>query len=177
MNWEAIGAMAEVVGVIAIFVSLVYLAVQIRQSTHQASLALKANELAAFERNIDSGNRVRELLILNPDLLELLSRGYVNYRQLDTPEKVRFGLLMRNMFSEMQGAFIRQQSLSHDPVSFKGSTAIIDSMVAHGGVREWLKRKEADWRPEFTEFVASRTAIAAEKESEAATAAALGDRQ
>ena len=60
MNWDAVGAIAEVIGAIAIFVSLVYLAVQIRQSTQQAARALKANELAAFERNIESGNRIRE---------------------------------------------------------------------------------------------------------------------
>ncbi len=35
MDWDAIGALAEVVGVIAVVVSLVYLAVQVRQNTAQ----------------------------------------------------------------------------------------------------------------------------------------------
>ena len=49
MNWEALGAISEAVGVIAIFVSLVYVAMQIRQNTQQVSRSIEANQLAAFE--------------------------------------------------------------------------------------------------------------------------------
>ena len=72
MNWEAVGAIAEAIGVIAILVSLVYLAVQIRQSTEQFTRGVEATELAAFERNIESGNHLREILILHPELAELM---------------------------------------------------------------------------------------------------------
>ena len=34
MNWEAIGAIGEVLGAAAVVVTLGYLAVQIRQNTH-----------------------------------------------------------------------------------------------------------------------------------------------
>ena len=37
MNWEAIGVIAEVVGAVAVVVSLVYLAVQIRHQSRQAA--------------------------------------------------------------------------------------------------------------------------------------------
>ena len=162
MNWDAVGAIAEVIGAIAIFVSLVYLAVQIRQSTQQAARALKANELAAFERNIESGNRIRELLILNPDLSDLLIKGYASYKKLDPAEKVRFGLLLRNIFSEMQGAYVRQQTINHDPDNFQASARLIDDMVENNGVREWLSRNEPDWRPDFREFVYQRLAAVKE---------------
>ena len=33
MNWEAIGAVGEILGAIAVLLSLAYLAVQIRQNT------------------------------------------------------------------------------------------------------------------------------------------------
>ena len=35
MDWEAVGAIAEVIGVVAVVVSLVYLAIQVRQNTAQ----------------------------------------------------------------------------------------------------------------------------------------------
>ena len=37
MNWDAIGAIAEILGASAVFLSLIYLATQIRSSTNQAS--------------------------------------------------------------------------------------------------------------------------------------------
>jgi hypothetical protein len=36
MNWDAIGAVGEILGAIAVFVSLLYLAIQIRSTTNQS---------------------------------------------------------------------------------------------------------------------------------------------
>ena len=121
MNWEAVGAIAEAIGVIAILVSLVYVAAQIRQSTLQISRSVEATQLAAFESNIESGNRMRELLILHPELAQLLLKGLDSYTELEESEKFRFGLLLRNIFSAMHGAYIRQLSVDHDPLGFEGS--------------------------------------------------------
>jgi hypothetical protein len=156
MNWEAVGAISEAIGVVAILISLVYLAVQIRQSTRELSRGLEANQLAAFERNIESGNRIRELLILHPDLLELLAEGYVSYAKLDMPAKLRFGMLVRNILSSMQGAYIRHLSLEHDPDEFAGSIRVLDEILQYRGVREWLETNDPDWRVEFQELVDQR---------------------
>jgi hypothetical protein len=174
MNWEAVGAIAEVVGVIAIFVSLVYVAVQIRQNTQQAARSVEANELAAFERNIESGNRIRELLILHPEITELLIKGSASYRDLDSAEKVRFGFLLRNIFSGIQGAYVRQLTIEHDPLGFDSSALVVDDLVRHPGVREWLDKNEPDWRPEFSEFVRQRAASFAERDSEIPAAICCG---
>ena len=44
MNWEAIGAISEMIGALAVVVSLIYLAFQIRQNTNQ----LEHNERASI---------------------------------------------------------------------------------------------------------------------------------
>lgn len=169
MNWEAVGAIAEAFGAIAIFVSLVYVAVQIRQNTQQFSRSIEANQLAAFERNIESGNRIRELLILNPDLTELLLSGFKSYEDLSGPEKFRFGMLLRNIFSEMQGAYVRQLSVEHDPLEFEGSARVIDELLVNRGAREWLEANEPDWRPVFKEFVDQRLAAVTQRIDEPLT--------
>jgi hypothetical protein len=40
VNWEAIGAVGEILGAVAVFLSLIYLAVQIRGSTKQSRAAM-----------------------------------------------------------------------------------------------------------------------------------------
>ena len=159
MDWEALGAIAEAVGAIAIFVSLVYVAAQIRQNTQQFSRSIEADLLAAFERNIESGNRIRELLILHPELQQLLSSGFDSYRNLGASEKFRFGMLLRNIFSEMQGAYVRQLSVEHDPMEFEGATRVIDEILVNRGVQEWLERNEPDWRPAFRNLVDQRLEV------------------
>jgi len=153
MNWEAIGAISDALGVVAILISLPYLAVQIRHSTREFTKGVVADQLAVFERNIDSGNRMRELLILHPDLLKLLSEGYVSFNALDESDKLRFGLLIRNIFSSMQGAYIRNLTLQHESTEVSGSVRLLDEILRHRGVREWLQTNRPDWRSEFSELV------------------------
>jgi len=62
----------------------------------------------------------------------------------------------------MQGAYVRQQTINHDPDNFQASARLIDDMVANHGVREWLSRNEPDWRPDFREFVYQRLAAVTE---------------
>lgn len=165
MNWEAIGAVAEAVGTLAVLVSLIYVAIQIRQSTLQFSRSIEANQLAAFERNVESSNRIRELLLLNPILEELLLKGFKSYKELDRREKFRFGMLLRNILSAIQGAYIRQASVEHDPLKFAGSAQLLDDILINRGVREWLAVTEPDWRPAFRDFVDQRLAAMPQRES------------
>jgi len=160
VNWIAVGAIAEAVGVVGVLVSLIYVAIQIRQNTQQISRAVRSAELAAFERNIESGNAFRELLILHPPLAELFLKGLKSFSGLLGADKFRFGFLLRSTFSSTQGAYIRQLSLRHDPHGSEGLGGVIDAILVNPGAREWLERSETDWRPEFREFVAERlTAI------------------
>lgn len=156
MNWEAIGAIGEIVSAIAVFVSLIYLAVQIRQNTRQIVNSIDATRLAAFERNIESGNRAREFFLTHPDLAELYRTGCTNYASLNKSEKLNFGLMVRNVFASMQGGYIRQRTLAHDPEGFVGIARVVDEVLAAPGVREFLRSNRFDWRPEFKQFVDER---------------------
>ena len=53
MNWEAIGAVGEVVGAIAVVATLVYLATQIRQNTKTVKNSSVEALIAAMQANIN----------------------------------------------------------------------------------------------------------------------------
>ena len=155
-DWAAI---AEIVGAIAVVASLIYLAIQIRQNTNGLSLSLRASELAAFERNVDSGNRMREAFILNPEVSELYMRGLKEYKSLKGSDKMRFGMILGNVFSSLQGAYVRQRTYKNDPANLAGSERMLDSLIKCRGVREWLSKSDPDWRPEFAAMVKQRVGL------------------
>jgi len=169
INWVAIGAIAETIGGLGVLVSLVYVAIQIRQNSHLIARSVQSDELAAFERNIESGNGIRELMILHPSLAQLFLKGSKSFSSLDAAEKFRFSLLLRNTFSSMQGAYIRELSVHHDPHGSEGTGSVIDSILVNPGAQEWLERIEPDWRPEFRDFVAQRLAAIKRKAGESPT--------
>ena len=68
MNWDAIGAIGEVVGAAGVIASLLYLAIQVRASTRASAVDAK---LRAAEMRIEFINS----LINTPELNDLWLRG------------------------------------------------------------------------------------------------------
>jgi hypothetical protein len=158
MTLQDLGSLGEFIGAIAVVITLVYLALQIRQNTAHLSQNTRTVQLSALEGNVESGNRVRELLILNPELAELYLKGLQGYLQLDRPERLRFGMLVENFLGALQASYVRYVVLGIDPGQVEGITKQLDSMLVHPGVREWWSRKRADHRSEFNELVRERLA-------------------
>jgi hypothetical protein len=152
-DWGAIG---EIVGALAVVASLIYLAVQIRQNTRQISLNLESSRLAAFEQNVESGNRAREVLITNSEVAELFLKGLADYRNLPTTDRFRCNMLFRNLLSAIQGGYIRQLTVGGDPEHFEGTEKMLDTLLMSPGVHQWLEDIDVDWRPEFAALVAAR---------------------
>ncbi len=159
MSIQEWAALAEIIGAVAVVASLIYLAVQIRQNTRELSMSLRSMELAAFERNVDSGIRIRELFILNPEILELYTRGGESYADLDEGEKQRFDMVLRNVFSALQGAYVRQLTFRNDPANFAGSERTLDRLIRSRGIRDWLSHNSPDWRPQFAALVQQRVRL------------------
>ena len=51
MNWEAIGAVGELVGGLAVVLSLGYVAYQVRQSSRQIALSSRTIEASMFNES------------------------------------------------------------------------------------------------------------------------------
>jgi len=70
VNWEAIGAIGEVAGAIAVVVTLIYLAVQLRINTNALRNSASAQQAATF---IDLTSRVYENLVVTELVVNLQS--------------------------------------------------------------------------------------------------------
>lgn len=83
MNWEAIGAIGEIAGALAVIVTLAYLSVQLRQNT-------KAARIAAVQAASENSSRFSEMLASDPDLNELVWRGLREPESMNASEARRF---------------------------------------------------------------------------------------
>lgn len=91
MNWEATSAVAEIIGVIAVVVSLVYLAVQIRQNTKVAKAATR-------QAIAESTERLGDDLINNSDMAEIFVK-HMSGGKLSPVENLR---LQARCYRDMQ---------------------------------------------------------------------------
>lgn len=88
MNWEAIGAIGEIVGALAVVVTLVYLVIQIRQNT--AAVAT-----ATYESTMTGFNDINVVVASDPELASLLDRGTQSPDALSAEEITQFNFLLR----------------------------------------------------------------------------------
>ena len=88
MNWDAIAAVGELLGASAVLVTLIYLAVQIRQNT-------SAVATATYESTMTGFNDINIVVASNPALASVLDRGCQNPDSLSAEEVVQFNFLLR----------------------------------------------------------------------------------
>jgi hypothetical protein len=157
MNWEAIGAVAELLAAIGVIVSLVYLASQIRHSREQMRQNTRAVEAQVSWAHWDSTYKVYHARAQDPDLIALLQKVRSwDREQIDTlreqagDEWLRALYLVGNEVGVWQARFQTQRSPEE--------RAILATHIAvNGGWPIYLSYIEdfpEDWfRTEFREFV------------------------
>ena len=130
MNWEAVGAVADVIGVVLVVVSLVYLATQIRQA-NQMALAESERELLENWANAVAG------IAADDRATDIFHRGLNDFEMLSNVEKTRFSVIMQRLINTYISA-LRMDSKSlvnSQEVSIFGDICL--AMILTPGGRQW----------------------------------------
>ena len=71
MNWDAIGAVGEVAGALAVVITLVYLAKQLRENT-------SSNRTNSSWSMMHSFNQMHETIVANPQFSDAVQKAFLN---------------------------------------------------------------------------------------------------
>ena len=99
MTFEALGIIGDFVGGIGVVVTLIYLAIQVRENTH----SLHAN---THQSLLDSMNRILESLTDNADLAEILVKSENGLSHLSPIELSRYEHLYDRYFTTFEHAYV-----------------------------------------------------------------------
>ena len=88
MNWEAIGAIGEIIGAFAVVVTLFFLAMQLRQNAKSVDESNRLQRAAAIDRHNDTISRWRGRLMTNSELAEIWMKARAG-EQLTKVEQLR----------------------------------------------------------------------------------------
>lgn len=104
MNWEIVASAAEVVSAVAVVISLIYLAVQIRHNT------LSTNA-SAHHQYLVTQSSANHSITDNADVCELIDKANKDFGSLTDPEIIRLQFVMYEQFNQWQFAFSTGQKL------------------------------------------------------------------
>jgi hypothetical protein len=145
MNWDALGAMAEVFGALAVVLTLGYLAVQVRQNGHSMRVAAKLD----VERNF---NEYTDLILQDSELLKLQTKG-MSGKDLEGIEEVQFSLLMQRATRHFSSMYYQYQTQGLSEDEWYESLRLIRWFTFSPGYRSWWKQNEKNYRADFRNYL------------------------
>lgn len=150
MNWDAISAVSEVVGSVAVVLTLIYLALQIRQNT-------KSVQSAALDGTVDTAIATRQAIYDNAEMSNIIVRGMKNHEDLSEDELFRFRLSVQNTLWGIWNIHAQSQltGLSNN-VWIAQQPFILRMLTSPGGAWFWKNYKsefEISFASELDEIV------------------------
>jgi len=154
MNWDAIGAIAELLGAIGVIASLVYLATQIRQSREQMGQNTRAMRAATFQQFDQTLSYAFSNLLNAPGASRVLRRGGVDYSQLDEDERWLFGAWISGVLMRVDNGYYQHRTGMLDEAGWQMLLRILRGYAQMPGVVQmWREQPNRFLSPEFTALV------------------------
>lgn len=116
MNWEAISTIAEIAGAVAVVISMVCLAEQIRQNNRQFEEQTRALRLQAYDTAGADFSALRLHVSGNPQRAPVWRRAKHSYSALEPDEKSQVNEMLHELMWAYQNILSRMQGGAEDEI-------------------------------------------------------------
>ena len=151
MNWEAVGAISQIVGTVLVGITLIYLAIQLRQNTS----ALKSSTFLAISTLMGT---TMEIWATHPDLVPLLIKAQAGLDQLSPDERARFGFVMMMAYRRVETVVVQRHLGFIDSELTEGFERSALSVLHSKGVRQWWDGSKDAFSDLFSVWVDEKVA-------------------
>lgn len=146
MNWEAMGALAEMIGATGVIFSLIYLATQIRQNTKATRSSMTHSITAA-------GREWAQPILNDAELARTWALGSEDPWQLSEAERYRFFLIAFSFFKtyeDMHYQFVKER---FDPEIWRGWEALWGIYAKSSGLQVYWQARSRAFSAEFRAYI------------------------
>ena len=146
MNWDAIGAIGEILGAAAVFASLIYLAVQTKQNTR----ALKS---AAFHQIRSSFSEVSLAVVQDPSLVSLLQRIRSDDPEIPIEDATRFTYFLTTFLRRGESAYFQSSQGALEYESWLGIKRTILMLQENRHGQQFWDSESTRFTSEFVKVI------------------------
>ena len=130
MNWDAVIAITEIAGVIAVVISLVYLAIQVKQNTSQLR---QENMLKLVRGTLDTNWHYHR----DPEAFAIFDRAVDSYDDLSPQEQAHFHSIVVDLSFYLE--MVRQLNIAGliDPMALDVNLRFMLAILKSPGGQQW----------------------------------------
>jgi hypothetical protein len=146
MNLDDLANIGQVIGAIAVVISLIYVALQIRQNTNAVRSATAQTVHEHFARWY-------HLVAANDELAKIVANGLRDYGSLSEHERVRFIAAFMSFLSYSQNAFLKWRDGLLASSLWMGWELVIMNLVCAPGGKAFWKDRAYMFGDEFRRYI------------------------
>lgn len=163
MSWQDLGSIGEMVSAIAVVISLIYLAFQIRQNTSQIDQNTKATQATAFDSSITHAMVARQAIFENEDVARIYHEGAIDPDSLSEQDRMRYRLIIHNVMWSLWNLQSQAQVGGLAAETWGAQLMILRRMMSSKGVRWFWSHYREEFGESFQKEVAEILSDLAEK--------------
>jgi hypothetical protein len=146
MTLEDLGNFGEFLGAIGVIVSVLYLAIQIRQNTRSV-------RSSAYQSVVSSSVQMAAAYANDESLAELWPKGAREYSTLSEPERFRFGLFAYSVFRSYENLFFQYKQGAVEPDLWQGFRNMLVRDLKTPGLVTWWESQRNIFSSAFQRYV------------------------
>ena len=146
MNWDAAGAIGEVVGAAEVVISVVYLALQVKKQTEESRLAA-TRDLSS--QQLDFLRSITE----QKELATIYLKGVRDYEGLPDEERLRISLMFQRGFRVAEQQFLHTTSGNLDPSYFESMNRAFSEWLTLPGIMRWWELSQHTFDERFQRHI------------------------
>jgi hypothetical protein len=150
MSWEVVTSLAELVGAVAVVVSLVYLAIQVRTGTHELRTSTRDSSFhSLMEWNY--------YIMSDPDLAWIFQSGCRDFLALDEKSRARLVHVMYSFFKMFENLYLHSLDRSVDEGVWTHNAPMLLAYASQPGARYYLSHRQKIFDPRFWAYLQEHT--------------------
>ena len=146
MNWEAISAISQMVGSIAVVFSVLYLAIQVHRSTRVAKLAAQDSAATALRD-------VTKPFAENAELARIWRLGLENLQALSAEDQARFFHSTYQFLKAYETIHFHHVYGLMDEQIWRGWRSLLEHYIASPGIEHYWRLRHDLFSMRFQKFI------------------------
>ena len=148
MDLQSLANLSEVIGSVVVVLSLIYLAVQVRQNT-------EAHRTENYSRALDRLAAMQSLLSQDGEIALIWSKGSLNTSKLTPQERMRLTWSLYEAFGAYEFMFHASRNGAIPEEVWARWESAVAWWLTFPGVQNWWQARPVPFTQSFTEFVDS----------------------
>ena len=154
MSWQDLGSIGEMISAVAVVVSLIYLAFQIRQNTNQIDQNTEAARATAFDSSMAQLGAARQAILENEDVAQIYYEGSIDPDSLSDHDRLRYRLIVHNILSSIWNVQTQAKVGGLATETWEAQLMILKRMMSSKGVRWFWSNYRGEFGETFQKEVA-----------------------